>query len=163
MGRTITSDYDNSIYLLCIINITYTIMTKILFPIVLILLLLMARNQIEESVNAEQNNIKRYGMVIKVKPEKIEEYKELHANPWPGVNKMLSECNIKNYSIYIRDGFLFSYFEYTGSDFDADMAKMAADSLTNEWWKLTDPCQEPIESAAEGEWWVTMEEVYHLN
>jgi L-rhamnose mutarotase len=111
---------------------------------------------------AGKEEVSRYGMVIKVKPEKLAEYKTLHANPWPGVNKMLCECNIRNYSIYYRDGFLFSYFEYTGIDFEADMQKMAADSLTREWWKLTDPCQEPLESAGEGVWWAEMEEVYHL-
>jgi len=106
---------------------------------------------------------KRYGWVIKVKPEKLEEYKELHANPWPEVNAMLKECNIQNYSIYYRDGLLFSYLEYTGENFDVDMKKMAADSNTQEWWKLTDPCQEPVESAGEGVWWADMEEVYHLD
>ena len=106
---------------------------------------------------------KRYGWVIKVKPEKLEEYKELHANPWPGVDGMLKKCNIQNYSIYYRDGLLFSYLEYTGENFDADMKMMAADSTTQEWWKLTDPCQEPVESAGEGVWWADMEEVYHLD
>lgn len=111
----------------------------------------------------EAEKVTRYGTVIRVKPEKLEEYKVLHANPWPGVNRKLKEVNIQNYSIYYRDGFLFSYFEYTGSDFEADMARMAADSLTREWWKLTDPCQEPVETAAEGEWWAPMEEVFHLD
>lgn len=111
----------------------------------------------------ESGNLKRYGWVIKVKPDKLAEYKELHANPWPGVDSMLKVCNIQNYSIYYRDGLLFSYLEYTGTNFDADMAKMAADSTTQEWWKLTDPCQEPVDSAKEGEWWADMEEVYHLD
>jgi len=115
----------------------------------------------EES--SDHRSVTRYGTVIKVKTEKLAEYKDLHANPWPGVNKMIRECNIRNYSIYYRDGYLFSYFEYTGTDFEADMEKMAADSLTREWWKLTDPCQEPVESAGEGVWWADMEEVYHLD
>ncbi|KPL16711.1 MAG: L-rhamnose 1-epimerase [Bacteroides sp. SM1_62] len=105
----------------------------------------------------------RYGWVIKVKPEKLEEYKHLHANPWPEINSMIKVCNISNYSIYYRDGYLFSYFEYSGADFDADMKKMAADPKTQEWWELTNPCQEPVETAAEGEWWAPMEEVYHLD
>jgi L-rhamnose mutarotase len=111
----------------------------------------------------EKEVITRYGSVIRVKPEKLDEYRALHANPWPGVNKLIKECNIRNYSIYYRDGYLFSYFEYTGEDFEADMQKMAADSLTQEWWALTDPCQEPVESAGEGVWWADMEEVYHLD
>ena len=114
--------------------------------------------------NEGQNkNVKRYGMVIKIKPEKIEEYKELHANPWPGVSKMIAECNIRNYSIFLMDSLLFGYLEYTGTDFEADMVKMAADSLTREWWKKTDPCQIPFENRKEGEWWSMMEEVFHLD
>jgi L-rhamnose mutarotase len=107
--------------------------------------------------------IKRYGSVIRIVPEKLEEYKRLHAAVWPGVLKMIRACNIRNYSIYYRDGFLFSYYEYTGDDYDADMAKMAADPETQHWWKATDPCQQPVESAAEGEWWAGMEEVFHTD
>ena len=106
---------------------------------------------------------KRYGMVIRLKPEKLEEYKRLHAEPWPGVLKTIHECSIRNYSIYLKDGFLFSYFEYVGDDFEADMAKMAADPTTQEWWRLTDPCQEPLPTRKEGEWWATMEEVFHCD
>ncbi len=113
--------------------------------------------------NENSEKVQRFGWVIKVKPEKLEEYKELHANPWSEVNAKLKEVNIQNYSIYYRDGLLFSYLEYTGNDFDADMKLMAADSLTNEWWKLTDPCQEPVDSAEEGIWWADLEEVYHLD
>jgi L-rhamnose mutarotase len=105
--------------------------------------------------------MKRYGMVIQVRPEKLEEYKTLHAAVWPGVLNMIYECNIRNYSIYYKDGFLFSYFEYVGEDFEADMARMAADSTTQEWWKLTIPCQVPLTTRAENEWWAKMEEVFH--
>ena len=113
--------------------------------------------------SCSEEQVTRYGSVIRVKPEKLEEYKALHAHPWPEVNRMLKEVNIRNYSIFYRDGYLFSYFEYTGTDFEADMEKMARDSVTREWWKLTDPCQEPVESAGEGIWWADMEEVYHLD
>lgn len=105
--------------------------------------------------------MKRYGQVITVKPEKLEEYKRLHANAWPGVLKMISECNIRNYSIYYKDGLLFSYYEYIGNDYEADMAKMAADEETQRWWDVCKPCQQPLETRAEGEWWADMEEVFH--
>ena len=105
----------------------------------------------------------RYGMVIKVRPEKLDEYRRLHEAVWPGVLSMIAECNIHNYSIYHKDGYLFSYFEYHGSDFKADMAKMAADSLTRQWWSLCEPCQEPLASRAEGEWWADMEELFHCD
>ena len=103
----------------------------------------------------------RYGSVIKVRPEKLAEYKALHAAPWPEVLETISACNIRNYSIYLHDGYLFSYFEYWGDNFAADMAKMAADPKTREWWTFTDPCQEPLSTRAPGEWWARMEEVFH--
>ncbi len=108
-------------------------------------------------------NTERFGMIIKLKPEKKEEYKALHANPWPGVLNMIKECNIQNYSIFLKDSLLFSYFEYTGNDFAADMERMTEDSLTREWWKRTDPCQIPMKSREQGERWVTMEEVFHTD
>jgi len=107
--------------------------------------------------------MRRYGNVIRVKPEKLEEYKRLHANPWPEVIEMIEKCNITNYSIYYRDGLLFSYYEYVGDDFEADMAKMAAHPKMPEWWALCEPCQIPLESCGEGEWWAAAEEVFHHN
>ncbi len=108
-------------------------------------------------------NMKRYGSVIKVKKEKLDEYKELHANAWPDVLKKIAEVNITNYSIFYGGGYLFSYYEYTGSDYAGDMKKMADDPVTQEWWKLTDPCQEKVEFAGEKDWWTVMEEVFHTN
>lgn len=110
--------------------------------------------------------MKRYGSVIGVRAEKLDEYKKLHAAVWPDVLKMISACNIRNYSIYLRklpDGqyYLFSYFEYFGNDFTADMAKMAADPTTQKWWSVCIPCQKPLDDRAPGEWWANMEEVFH--
>ena len=110
--------------------------------------------------------MKRYGSVIGVRAEKLEEYKKLHAAVWPDVLKMIKACHIRNYSIYLRkmpDGkhYLFSYFEYTGRDFDKDATKMAADPTTQKWWAVCKPCQQPLKDRAEGEWWAGMEEVFH--
>ena len=107
--------------------------------------------------------MKRYGQVIKVRPEKLDYYKQLHANAWPRVLDMIAKCNIKNYSIYFRDGFLFAYFEYVGDDYEADMVKMAADPTTQKWWDECKPCQQPIDSATGDEWWVDMQEVFHTD
>ena len=107
--------------------------------------------------------MQRYGSVIRLKPEKLEEYKALHANPWPEVLQMIHACNIRNYTIYHKDGLLFSHFEYIGEDFEVDMKRMAADPKTQEWWKLTDPCQEPMETRKPGEWWASMEEFFHAD
>lgn len=111
--------------------------------------------------------MKRYGSVIGLHPDKVEEYKKLHAAVWPDVLKMIQKCQIQNYSIYLRelDGkpYLFSYFEYTGDNFAADAAKMAADPVTQDWWGFCVPCQNPLPDRAEGEWWAEMEEVFHLD
>jgi len=102
-------------------------------------------------------------MVIKLKSESADIYKRHHAAVWPEVLVKIVECNIRNYSIYLKDGFLFSYFEYHGSDFKSDMAKMAAHPKTQEWWALVKPMQQPLEARTEGEWWAAMEEVFHLD
>jgi len=105
--------------------------------------------------------MKRYGSVLKIKPGKLEEYKKIHANIWPEVAKMITECNITNYSIYHKDGFLFSYFEYIGKNYKSDMEKMAADPIIQKWWDICGPMQEPLKTRKVGEWWAEMEEVWH--
>ena len=105
----------------------------------------------------------RYGMVIGLKPEAEQKYKEHHAAVWPGVLDMIRQCNIRNYSIFLKDGMLYSYFEYHGADFAADMAKMAADPTTQQWWSIMEPMQSPVPARKEGEWWANMEEVFHAD
>jgi L-rhamnose mutarotase len=107
--------------------------------------------------------VKRYGMVIGLRPEAEQEYKRYHADVWPKVLEVIRECNIRNYSIYLKDGKLFSYFEYCGPDFAADMARMAADPTTQQWWAIMNPMQDPVDTRKEGEWWAEMEEVFHLD
>ena len=107
--------------------------------------------------------MKRYGQLIRVKTEKLEEYTKYHATVWPEILEMIRKCNIRNYSIYYKDGYLFAYFEYVGTDFTVDMAKMAADPKTQEWWDIMMPMQEPLETRADGEWWAEMEEVFHTD
>jgi L-rhamnose mutarotase len=114
------------------------------------------------------SRVERYGMVIGIKPDKIAYYKDLHAAAWPGVLAKIKACHIRNYSIYLREVepgqfLLFSYFEYTGRDFAADMAKMAADPATQRWWQETDPCQTPIPTRGPKEFWSRMDEVFHAD
>lgn len=108
----------------------------------------------------------RYGSIIALRAEKIEEYRKLHASVWPEITKAVHEANLRNYSIFLRklpDGnyYLFSYYEYVGDDFKADMAKLTASADVKRWWKLTDSCQEPLPDRKPGEWWSSMEEVFH--
>ncbi len=107
--------------------------------------------------------MRRYGQVIRLKPGVLEEYKRFHKAVWPEVLATITRCNIRNYSIFHLDGTLFAYFEYHGSDFAADMAKMAADPATQRWWKIMDPMQEPVPQRRPGEWWAVMEEVFHTD
>lgn len=112
--------------------------------------------------------LQRYGSVIGVRAEKIAAYKKLHAAVWPDVLQMIKQCHIQNYSIYLRklnDGnyYLFSYFEYTGDDFAADAARMAADPTTQQWWAECKPCQQPLQNIQADEWWAGMEEVFHCD
>jgi L-rhamnose mutarotase len=111
--------------------------------------------------------MRRFGQVIGVKPEAVEAYKKYHEAVWPEVLDMIRACNIRNYSIFLKNVngslLLFAYFEYVGDDFEADMAKMAADPKTQEWWDVVMPFQQPIDTREEGEWWASMEEVFHID
>ena len=101
-------------------------------------------------------------MVIRVRPEKLEEYRALHEKPFPGVLAALKAANVSNYSIFLRDDILFGYLEYSGTDWAADMARIAEDPETQRWWALTDPCQSGWPGTGPGEWWAPMEQVFFL-
>lgn len=115
--------------------------------------------------NIEAIESKRFGMVIEVKSDKIDEYNKLHRNVWPGVLEQLEESNIRNYSIFLQQigsrYYLFSYYEYVGNNYESDMKRMAADSTVQAWWDITESYQIPLDSRQEGEWWTQMEEVFH--
>jgi L-rhamnose mutarotase len=107
--------------------------------------------------------VKRLASVIGIAPEHVEEYERLHAAVWPGVLERLTRSNVSNYSIYRHGDVLFSYMEYVGDDFDADMAAIAADPVTQEWWQECEPLQRPFADRAAGEWWKDIPEVFHLD
>jgi L-rhamnose mutarotase len=109
--------------------------------------------------------MQRMGMVIGISPDRIAEYRQTHADVWPEVLAMIAACDIRNYSIFLREpeNLLFAYFEYHGTDFTADMKKMAGDEATQRWWAIHDPMQQPLASRAAGEHWASMEEVFHVD
>lgn len=106
--------------------------------------------------------MQRMGQVIRLKPEALVDYKRLHAAVWPDVLSVLTACNITNYSIFLDEPemLMFAYWEYTGTDFAADMARMKAEPRMHDWWRLTDPMQDPLPGRAPGEWWARMEPVF---
>ena len=107
--------------------------------------------------------MERYGMILRVRPEFEQEYWEYHKAVWTEVLDLIRDCKIRNYSIFLRDHYLFAYYEYVGMDFQADMAKMAAHSKMREWWDIMEPMQEPIATHKRGEWWVRMDEAFHTD
>lgn len=109
--------------------------------------------------------MQRMGMVIGLNADKIDEYKALHSDVWPSVLAKIAECNIRNYTIFLREpeNLLFGYWEYHGDDFEADAKLMAADPETQRWWDVCMPCQKPLDTRKEGEWWAMMEDVFHVD
>lgn len=107
--------------------------------------------------------MKRLASVIGLPSEHRAEYERLQANVWPAVLERLSANNVVNSSIYRHGDLLFSYMEYVGDDFDADMAEIAADPVTQEWWALCEPLQRPLADRAPGEWWMEIPEIFHLD
>jgi L-rhamnose mutarotase len=107
--------------------------------------------------------MRRFGAVLKLKPGAYQEYKTAHAAVWPEVLEAIKNSNIRNYSIYFKDGWLFSYCEYEGKNYEADMARMVQDPKTQEWWAIMEPLQDPLSTRQPGEWWAGMEELFHAD
>ncbi|GLS87114.1 hypothetical protein GCM10010873_20880 [Cypionkella aquatica] len=107
--------------------------------------------------------MKRYAALIGLSEDGKADYRKLHAAVWPAVLAQISASNIRNYSIFLKEpeNLLFSYFEYHGSDYAGDMAKMAADPTTQDWWALNMPLQRPLDTRSDGEWWADMTEIFH--
>ena len=107
--------------------------------------------------------MRRFAMTIKIRPETVTEYKRYHARVWPEVLEMIQQCQIRNYSIFLKDDRLFGYFEYHGKDLDADLRRMFAHNKTQEWRAIMETMLQPLPTRREGEWWAGMEEVFHLD
>lgn len=103
-----------------------------------------------------------FGQVGKLKTDKIDAYQELHQNPWPEVLDMIKQCNLINYSIFSHGNIAFAYFEYIGEDFHADMKKMEADKITQEWWKHTKPCFETYAMNETDAYYTDMKRIFYL-
>lgn len=107
--------------------------------------------------------LRRVAAVIGLADEHAEEYLAHHRAVWPEVLATLRGANVTNYSIYRYGGLLFSYLEYRGTDYEADMAQIAADPATQRWWSLMMPMQRTLRTDPEGPWWTDLEEVFHLD
>jgi L-rhamnose mutarotase len=115
------------------------------------------------AVQSNGATVQRIGSLIGLIAESAEEYTRLHAAVWPDVLEMLRQANVTNYTIFRHGDLLFSYMEYRGSDFEADMARVAADPATKRWWAVMMPMQRTMRSSPEQDWWVPMDELFHLD
>jgi len=107
--------------------------------------------------------VQRFAKVLGIPKENRERYEELHADVWPAVLEQIKRSNIRNYSIYRYGELLFSYYEYVGEDYEGDMAKMAADPATKDWWAINEPLQRPVSERQDGEWWAKIPEIFHTD
>ncbi len=111
-----------------------------------------------------RSDVRRFGSVIGLNADNEQYYRELHAEVWPSILDRIKDSNIRNYSIYVTEiegkKYLFSYFEYVGADFDADMNAIADDPEMQRWWKETDPCQIQLPTRKPGANWSEMEMVF---
>src|SRR5271168_3969109 len=98
---------------------------------------------------SQQEQPKRIGMLIGIKPDRIAAYEALHAASNPGVRDLLNKYHMHNFSIYIHKlddshYYLFAYYEYTGNDYQADMEAMAKEPRNIKWLSVTDAMQIPL-------------------
>ncbi len=107
--------------------------------------------------------MKRFGQVLGIRPECVDDYKRHHARIWPEIERAIRDAGIRNYSIFLRGERLFGYFEYTGpeDEYEQRMAVLAEAPRMREWWDLMEAMQVPDPKRAPGTWWSDMEEVFH--
>lgn len=106
--------------------------------------------------------MKRMGHVIRLNPETKAEYLRIHGAVWPEILAIIARAGIRNYSIFLREpeDLLFGYWEYHGTDYEGDMARLAAEPRMKDWWVITDAMQTRLESAEENEHWAPMKHVF---
>ena len=104
----------------------------------------------------------RYGMAVRLKDDKRKFYIENHSNVWPEVLEELKKIKIKNYSIFLKEDFMFGYLEYDGNNFDADMGEMQKIPIVDKWTKLMIDCFNPFPKNEDNNSWVMMDEIFYM-
>lgn len=104
--------------------------------------------------------MKKFGQICGIDRKNALKYIEYHRNIPQKIRDLIYDCNLRNYSIFWRDNILFTYFEYVGKDFDADMRKMEQNADNQQWWAVVKPLMNPLENRAEGEFWADMELIF---
>ena len=104
----------------------------------------------------------RYAMAVRLKEEKRDFYLKNHQSVWPEVLNELKKIKVKNYSIFLKDDFMFGYLEYDGSNFNEDMEKMQKIPVVEKWTKLMIDCFNPFPGHEDNNSWVMMDEIFYL-
>jgi L-rhamnose mutarotase len=111
----------------------------------------------------KETAMKRVGFLLKVKQDKIEEYKQHHEAVWPEMLDALRRTGWHNYSLFLStDGLLFGYFE-TPESFQAALDGMAEEEVNARWQDFMAPYFEGIGGAHADESMVELAEVFHLD
>ncbi|KAL7621251.1 hypothetical protein AAE478_008568 [Parahypoxylon ruwenzoriense] len=139
---------------------------------------------------SKQKTARRFAQIVKLKPEFVDKYKEVHAAVWPEVLQQIksphprpsyaqgihtyrpgelpSQCAADSISHEPGTGILFARFKYVGYDYVGDMERMRENPKVREWWAMTDGFQESLVPGAKNSesnsppWWKEMEEVFYL-
>ena len=120
-----------------------------------------------ENKNASQRHgedakqMKRIGFQFRVRPDRLEEYKEHHKHVWPEMLDALRETGWHNYTLFMRaDGLIFGYFE-TEESLIAAQAKMTAKEINTRWQEFMSPFVDS--NARPDETFIELEEYFHLD
>ena len=104
----------------------------------------------------------RICFLLKVRSERLEEYKQRHAHVWPEMLEALSSTGWRNYSLFLRpDGLLVGYLET--DDFDRACARMKEHPVNGRWQAEMAPFFEAMGGAAPDDRIFPLEEVFHLD
>ena len=104
----------------------------------------------------------RYAMAVRLKDEKRDFYLKNHQNVWPEVLSELKKINVKNYSIFLKDDFMFGYLEYDGDNFDKDFELFKKVPIVEKWINLMNDCFNPFPGHEDNKSWVMMDEIFYL-
>ncbi len=112
--------------------------------------------------SCEETMTERYAMAVRLKDEKRDFYIKNHANVWPEVLSELKKIKVKNYSIYLKEDFMFGYLEYDGNNFNKDMEEMQKIPVVDKWTKLMIDCFNPFPNNEDNNSWVMMDEIFYM-
>lgn len=107
--------------------------------------------------------MKRACFLLKVKKDRLDEYRRRHASVWPEMLDALRQTGWRNYSLFLRDdGLLVGYVELT-ADLDQAVAAMARREVNARWQSEMASFFEALDDQRPDEAMRSLEEVFHLD